>query len=160
MENRKIAENKENGTFITLVGGNNTGRIGGNSYVIEVQNEGRTSRSMIDLGAVITGFETGYESAFPDVSRYFDRINPVTGEKTPAQKTVNALFITHAHEDHIGALVNYVRMGYQLPPIKTTRFTKNLIALPSICCCIANSIFSSPIVSVISFSTSTFPEAI
>ena len=37
------------------------------------------------------------------------------------------MFITHAHEDHIGGLVNYVRMGYQLPVIKTSRFTKNLI---------------------------------
>ena len=39
-------------------------------------------------------------------------------------------------------------------------FTKNLIAFPSICCCIAHSIFSRGISAVISFSTSTFPDAI
>ena len=32
---------KKDGTFITLVGGNNAKRIGGNSYVIEAQNEGK-----------------------------------------------------------------------------------------------------------------------
>ena len=70
---------KKDGTFITLVGGNNAKRIGGNSYVIEAQNEGKSSRVMVDLGAVITNFETGFESAFPDVGKYFDRINPETG---------------------------------------------------------------------------------
>ena len=35
---------KKDGTFITLVGGNNAKRIGGNSYVIEAQNEGKSSR--------------------------------------------------------------------------------------------------------------------
>ena len=39
-------------------------------------------------------------------------------------------------------------------------WTKNFIALPSMCCCIAHSILSSPIVPVISLSTSTSPEAI
>lgn len=129
MENRKIAENKENGTFITLVGGNNTGRIGGNSYVIEVQNEGRTSRSMIDLGAVITGFETGYESAFPDVSRYFDRINPETENFVEASQPVDALFITHLHEDHVGALTHLAQMGYLLPPVYTSKLTRNAIRI-------------------------------
>ena len=129
MENRKIAENKEIGTFITLVGGNNTGRIGGNSYVIEVQNEGRTSRSMIDLGAVITGFETGYESAFPDVSRYFDRINPETENFVEASQPVDALFITHLHEDHVGALTHLAKMGYLLPPVYTSKLTRNAIRI-------------------------------
>lgn len=70
MEKQKISAEREDGTYITLVGGNNARRIGGNSYVIEARNEGKTSRVMVDLGAVITGFETGYESAFPDVSRF------------------------------------------------------------------------------------------
>ena len=120
----------EVGTKIEFIGGVNEDRIGGNCSIIEHTNDkGETTRAMFDLGAMFAPYESGFEAAYPDVSAYFDRINPVTGEKTPAQKTVNALFITHAHEDHIGALVNYVRMGYQLPPIKTTRFTKNLIKI-------------------------------
>ena len=43
---------------------------------------------------------------------------------------------------------------------KVQGLTRNLIALPAICSCIAHSISSSPIVLVISFSTSTSPEAI
>ena len=52
MEKQKISAAREDGTYITLVGGNNARRIGGNSYVIEARNEGKTSRVMVDLGAV------------------------------------------------------------------------------------------------------------
>ena len=127
---KKAKEQISAGTKIEFIGGMNEDRIGGNCSIIEHTNEkGETTRAMFDLGAMFAPFESGFEAAYPDVSAYFDRVNPITGEKTPAQKPVNALFITHAHEDHIGALVNYVRMGYQLPPIKTTRFTKNLIKI-------------------------------
>ena len=47
MEKQKISAEREDGTYITLVGGNNARRIGGNSYVIEARNEGKTSRVMV-----------------------------------------------------------------------------------------------------------------
>ena len=95
MEKQKISAEREDGTNITLVGGNNARRIGGNSYVFEARNEVMTSRVMVDLGAVITGFETGYESAFPDVSRFFDRIDPETENFVEAAQPVDALAVQH-----------------------------------------------------------------
>ena len=118
----------EAGTKIEFIGGVNDDRIGGNCSVIEHTNEsGKVTRVMYDMGAMFAPYESGFEAAYPNLEDYFDRVNPVSGEVTKAKKPVDALFITHAHEDHIGALVSYVRMGYQLPPIKTSRFTKNLI---------------------------------
>ena len=129
MEKQKISAEREDGTYITLVGGNNARRIGGNSYVIEVRNEGKTSRVMVDLGAVITGFETGYESAFPDVSRFFDRIDPETENFVEAAQPVDALAVTHLHEDHVGALTHLAKMGYMLPPVYTSKLTRNAVRI-------------------------------
>ena len=120
---------KKDGTFITLVGGNNAKRIGGNSYVIEAQNEGKSSRVMVDLGAVITNFETGFESAFPDVGKYFDRINPETGNFEEAKEPIDAIAITHVHEDHVGALTHLAKMGYMLPTIYTSKLTRNFVRI-------------------------------
>lgn len=129
MEKQKISAEREDGTYITLVGGNNARRIGGNSYVIEARNEGKTSRVMVDLGAVITGFETGYESAFPDVSRFFDRIDPETENFVEAAQPVDALAVTHLHEDHVGALTHLAKMGYMLPPVYTSKLTRNAVRI-------------------------------
>ena len=52
---------------------------------------------------------------------------PDSGQVTKAIKPTAVLCLTHAHEDHIGALMNYIRMGYELPPIKASGFTRSLI---------------------------------
>ena len=116
------------GTKIVFVAGVNDERIGGNCSIIEHTNEkGEVSRAMFDLGTMFAPYESGFDAAYPNVDEYFDRVDPVSGKETKATKPVDMLFITHAHEDHIGGLVNYVRMGYKLPPIRTSRFTRNLI---------------------------------
>jgi mRNA degradation ribonuclease J1/J2 len=117
-------------TLLTFIGGVNKDGIGGNCSLIEHTDEkGHTDRLMIDLGCKFTPLESGFVAAYPNVDEYLDRVDPETGKETKASKPVSALFITHAHEDHIGALVNYVKMGYKLPPIKAGRFTRNFIRL-------------------------------
>lgn len=151
MENTK-GEMNGAGTKIKFIGGNNDDRIGGNCSVIEHTNEkGEVSRVMFDLGALFAPYHKypteqypNFEAAYPDVTGYFDRVDPLTGEETKASQPVEALFITHAHEDHIGALMSYVRLGYKLPQIKTSRFTKNLIRL----CFKANAMTPPEIVTV------------
>ena len=129
MAGKKTTKNTPD-TKIEFLGGVNEDRIGGNASVIEHTNEkGETVRVMFDLGAMFAPYESGFESAYPNADEYFDRVNPENNKETKARKPVDALFITHAHEDHIGALVNYAKMGYQLPTIKTSRFTKNLISI-------------------------------
>lgn len=117
-------------TVLTFIGGVNKDGIGGNCSVIEHTDEtGQTVRAMFDLGCKFTPLESGFVAAYPKVDEYFDRTDPDTGKVYKATKPVSALFITHAHEDHIGALANYVKMGYQLPPIKASGFARNFIRL-------------------------------
>ncbi len=117
-------------TLLTFIGGVNKDRIGGNCQVIEHTDEkGQTTRIMVDLGSVFTPYETGFTAAYPNVDDYLNRQDFKTKQLHKAIKPVSALFLTHAHEDHIGALVNYVKMGYQLPPIYAGGFTRNFIRL-------------------------------
>ncbi len=117
-------------TILKFIGGINKDRIGGNCSVLEhTDDTGKTERVMFDLGSMFTPYESGFMAAYPNVDEYFDRTDPKTGKEYKALKPVNALFITHAHEDHIGALINYTKMGYKLPPIKAGGFTRNFIRL-------------------------------
>ena len=117
-------------TILKFIGGINKDRIGGNCSVLEHTDEtGKTERVMFDLGSMFTPYESGFTAAYPNVDEYFDRTDLKTGKIYKALKPVNTLFITHAHEDHIGALINYTKMGYTLPPIKAGAFTRNFIRL-------------------------------
>jgi len=117
-------------TRLLFAGGLNKDRIGGNCHLLEHQSsDGQTVRLMFDLGSVFPHASSGFSNAYPDVSAFFDRINPKTETFDKAQKPVDALFITHAHQDHIGALISYAKMGYQLPPIYSSKTTNNVIRL-------------------------------
>lgn len=117
-------------TLLTFIGGVNKDRIGGNCSIIEhTDDKGNTTRIMYDLGSMFTPLESEFDAAFPNVDEFFDRVDVKSGKEYKALKPVDMLFITHAHEDHIGALVNYVKMGYRLPPMKAGGFTRNFIRL-------------------------------
>lgn len=60
---------------------------------------------------------------------FLNRKDAKTGNIAKAVKPVSAIMLTHVHEDHIGALIHLIKMGYVLPPVKASRYTKNLISL-------------------------------
>lgn len=123
-----VKKSSKTASFLEIIGGVNIDKIGGNSSIIEhVDETGKTTRIMTDLGRMFPPYTTDFEMALPDVMEYFDRLDPQTDEYTKALKPVDALFITHAHEDHIGALIDYTKMGYKLPPIYGSRYTCNRI---------------------------------
>ena len=126
--NRASVDKVEPGTKVEFIGGVNKDRIGGNCMVIEHTNEAlEKQRVMFDLGCIFAPYESGFSTAYPDLSEYFNRIDPETKQEVKATKPVAIICLTHAHEDHIGALMNYVRMGYELPPIKASAFTRSLV---------------------------------
>ena len=112
------------GTTVELVGGNNEYRIGANSLLIEHKEKGKeTKRIMIDVGAMFPPDWVSYDALMPDLSKYFE--NPYEKVSEP----VDALFITHCHEDHIGALVYLAAAKYKLPKIYTGDYTKRQILM-------------------------------
>ena len=124
--NRAAVAVNEAGTKVEFVGGVNRDRIGGNCMVIGHTNEkGETVRAMFDLGSLFTPYESGFTAAYPDVSDYFDRTDPDSGQVTKAIKPTAVLCLTHAHEDHIGALPYVLR---DVPaPVYGTKLTIGLI---------------------------------
>ena len=71
------------------------GEIGMNSYVFGYGPPGKERLILIDLGVTFPDMDTspGVDLILPDVSWLHDKLD-----------RLEAIFITHAHEDHIGAL--------------------------------------------------------
>ncbi len=110
------------GTKIDFLGGNNDTRIGGNSFIVEHSEKRHgCNRIMVDLGALFPPEWTDLDAVIPDVREYLDF------QDKHAEKPLNAMFISHCHEDHIGGLVHLARAGYKFPVIYTSSYTKELL---------------------------------
>lgn len=118
----KIINDEGYGTKVDFLGGNNEYRIGASSILVEHNEPNKpTARILIDDGAMFPPDWIGYDSAIPDMRPYFD------SPYGKAEKPIDAMFITHCHEDHIGALVFLAAAKYQLPKIYTSQFTRDFI---------------------------------
>lgn len=110
------------GTKVEFLGGNNEYRIGASSSLIEHNEKGKQIvRILLDDGAMFPPDWIGYDSAIPDMRPYFE--NPYG----PMEKSIDALFISHCHEDHIGALAFLAAAKFKLPTIYTSEYTANII---------------------------------
>ena len=118
-----MAKSKQNiGTRVEFLGGNNEYRIGASSIMIEHNEPNKpTARILIDDGAMFPPDWINYDSAIPDMRPYFE--NPYG----KAEKPVDAIFVTHCHEDHIGALTFLAAAKFKLPTIYTSEYTANII---------------------------------
>ncbi|MFC7703459.1 ribonuclease J [Plastorhodobacter daqingensis] len=94
------------------------GEIGMNCYVYGYGRPGKERLIVVDLGVTFPDMETtpGVDLILPDVTWLAERAD-----------RIEAIFITHAHEDHVGAL------GHLWPrlraPIHTRRFTGRIASL-------------------------------
>ena len=110
------------GTKFEFLGGNNEYRIGASSILFEHSEPGKpTARILVDDGAMFPPDWIDYDSAIPDMRDYFE--NPYS--KT--EKPIDAIFVTHCHEDHIGALSFLAAAKFKLPTIYTSEYTANII---------------------------------
>lgn len=109
----------------TALGGNNPHFLGGNStlWTHTDENGDHTGAFMIDCGFTFSSkAKNGYDLVLPDATGVLNKKGEPRADDAP-----EALFVTHAHYDHIGAIAHYVKMGYELPKIHTTEFTRLLI---------------------------------
>jgi ribonuclease J len=88
------------------------GEIGMNCYVYGYGPEGKERLILVDCGVTFPDMDTspGVDLILPDIAWLADRAD-----------RLEAIFITHAHEDHIGALAHlWARLK---APVYTRRFT-------------------------------------
>lgn len=91
------------------------GEIGMNAYVYGYGPEGKERLILVDLGIAFPDMDTtpGVDVIVPDITWLTDRLDRLEG-----------VFITHAHEDHVGGV------GHLFPQLKTRiharKFTANL----------------------------------
>lgn len=118
------------------LGGNDTDEIRANCHVfssIVTDSEGKQHKDtfIVDIGA---------DEVEPDsINRFFHSVIPALHEhvalpnRPEPKEPASALFLTHAHVDHIGGVSEYLKLGAELPPIYASAFTlamlkKDLVA--------------------------------
>ena len=77
---------------------------------------------MFDLGALFAPeYCLDVDAAIPDVRKYLN------SETTLAEYKIDAMFISHGHEDHIGGYVHLARAGFDMPPTYASKGTLELL---------------------------------
>ncbi len=101
---------KSNRLIYLPLGG--AGEIGMNAYVYGYGPEDKERLILVDLGVTFPDMDTtpGVDLILPDIAWLMDR-----------RDRLEAIFVTHAHEDHIGALAHY--WGKLKVPVYMRRFT-------------------------------------
>lgn len=112
------------------LGGNDTDEIRANCHVfssIVTDKAGQRHKDtiIVDIGA---------DEVEPDsINRFFHSVIPALHEhvalpNAPEPKELaSALFLTHAHADHIGGVSEYLKLGADLPPIYASEFTLSML---------------------------------
>lgn len=114
-----------------LLGGNNKHRIGANSGLCvyeetDSMGDKHTKRLLFDAGVLMGDRRfpeypelADCDNVIPDYSRFLKKR---TDEAAPAEQ-IDAIFLTHNHVDHLGALPFLALMGYELPKVYATPYT-------------------------------------
>ncbi len=129
----ELARKDAEGLFWTPRGGNNETEIWASCHLfmsaIRDSETGRMQKDvlLVDMGRHETPdrFANGsFDVVIPALNDCLD----IPRSKMPdAENRPAALFVTHAHSDHINGIFEYVRMGVRLPPVYASEFTVDMI---------------------------------
>tara|TARA_R110002049_G_scaffold23545_3_gene83294 strand:+ start:9794 stop:11461 length:1668 start_codon:yes stop_codon:yes gene_type:complete len=91
------------------------GEIGMNAYVYGYGKPGKERLIVVDIGVAFPDMDTtpGVDLILPDITWLKDR-----------RDRIDAIFITHAHEDHVGAIAH--SYGALKAPVYARKFTANI----------------------------------
>ncbi len=91
------------------------GEIGMNAYVYGYGKPGKERLIVVDIGVAFPDMDTspGVDLILPDITWLKER-----------RDRIDAIFITHAHEDHVGAVAHYYEA--LRAPVYARRFTANI----------------------------------
>ncbi len=123
-----LVDSREAGLYWQSRMGNNADGIGGNCHrydVVTTDGSGGLShrRLIVDMGIKLGG-NGHYACQFPSPEGLLaHRQEGLPDDEVPAE----ALLLTHAHEDHLGAIRHALDMGFEVPPIHCTAFTAELV---------------------------------
>lgn len=124
------APRKVKDVFYSFLSGLNKSKIGGNTSILNLTYEtGDDFRCMVDPGDIFG--DNRYledpsmrdcDTIIADMRAYFDYDD---GKAiTKAEKPLDMIILSHSHRDHIGAISKLMLMGYKMPPIYATPYTK------------------------------------
>jgi ribonuclease J len=117
-----------------LLGGNNKNRIGANSSICSYAEtnslgERKTTRILFDAGVLMGDARypeypelSACDTIVADYSRYLKK-RGADGTVTEPPEPLDAIFLTHNHSDHMGAIAFMLLQGYELPKIYGTPYT-------------------------------------
>ncbi|MGM0422299.1 MAG: MBL fold metallo-hydrolase, partial [Pseudomonadota bacterium] len=113
-----------------FLSGLNQARVGGNTSILEIQYEDDSRlRCMVDPGDLFGDNKNlehpqlvDCDAVIADMRDYFPS-GPDDNLK-PAKKPLDMILLSHSHRDHIGAISKMMLMGYKMPLIFATPYTK------------------------------------
>ncbi len=120
---------QKDGLYWTPIGGNNPDILDGNSHIYSCKHTHKNGKQKKSSILIDAGSFWGIESfGIDELNAVIPNTLPFLSKNGEKNKNeAEALFLTHAHRDHIEAIPEYIKMGYKLPKIYAAPYTMAMV---------------------------------